>query len=69
MAETASRGGKEAQNLAHHAISLVGWEQELRVRGAIENDEFLRVGGFLVLCANPGEPRSGTVRIVARNNE
>ena len=30
--------GEEAENLAHHAVCLIGLEEKLSVGGAVEND-------------------------------
>jgi len=46
--------GKEPQDFAHHALSLVGREDELRVRGAFQDDQFLRFRRFLIEFANSG---------------
>jgi hypothetical protein len=46
------RLGKEAQNLAHQPLSLIGPENILRVRGAVEDHQLFRVRGSLVLRAN-----------------
>lgn len=63
------RPGEEAEDLAHHALRLIGVEQELRVRGAFEDDPFLGAGGLLVGRPNPGQPGPGSRRVVAREKE
>mgnify|MGYP003578961996 CR=1 FL=1 len=63
------RFGKEAQDLGHQTLSLIRRENELRMGGAFEDHQFFRVGGFLILLANSGEPQSGVVRVVAAYDE
>src|ERR1051326_4199579 len=48
----ASRGGEESQNLVHDALSLIRLEQELCVRGALDDDQLFWIGRLLVLRAN-----------------
>jgi hypothetical protein len=52
---SSSPGGEKAKDLAHHAVPLIGLEQILSVRRAIQNDQLLRSGSFLVLFMNPGQ--------------
>jgi hypothetical protein len=42
--------GQEPQDIAHDALPLIGLKEKLRVRGAIEDDQFLGLGRSLVLC-------------------
>lgn len=60
---------EEAEYIAHHAVALIGLEQKLSVRGAVENDELLRLRGFLILCANSGEAWSIVARVIAGDDE
>jgi hypothetical protein len=60
---------EETKDFAHHAIALIGLEEELSVRRSIEDDQFLRLGGFLVLCANSGEARPVSARVLLGDNE
>src|SRR5260370_37546088 len=47
---------KESQDLAHDAIALIRLEKKLSGRGAIQNDQFLRLRRFFVLRANARQP-------------
>ena len=53
----------------HYALSLVGLEESLSVCGAIENDQLLWFGSFLVLRADPGETWGIPVCLVAGYDE
>jgi len=65
----ASRRGKESQDLAHDALSLIRLEQELCVRGAVDDDQLFRIGRFLVLSANLGKSWTRVVGVVPRDDE
>ena len=43
-------------DLAHHALPLIGREEELRVGGAHEDDHFFRAWGPLEMVADPRQP-------------
>jgi len=62
-------GGEESQNLVHDTSTLVGLEQKLRVRGAIQNDQFFRSWSVFVLSANAWKPRTGIIGVIAGHNE
>ena len=46
-------------------FALIGVEEELRVRGAIEDDQLFRACGLLVVRANIRKPWSVIVGVVA----
>ena len=48
---------KEAQNLAHQALSLARREDALRVRRAIEDHELFRASGPFILFSDFGQSR------------
>lgn len=50
-------------------IALIGLEEELSVCRSIEDDQLLRLGSFLVLCANPGEAQFGSAGVIAGDDE
>ena len=60
---------KESQDLAHHAIALIGLEKKLSVRGTIQNDQFLWIRSFFILRANTRKPWAGFVRVIAGDDE
>ena len=60
---------EESQDFAHDAIALVGLEKELSVRGTFQNDQFLRLRSFIVLCTNARKPWAGIVGVVPRDVE
>ncbi len=57
--------GEEAEDLAHHAIGLIGLEEKLSVRRAIQNDQLLWFRSLVELLADSGETRSIFAGIVA----
>jgi hypothetical protein len=61
--------GEKAEDLAHHALSLIRLEEILSVRRAIKNDQLFGFGSFLVLFANPGETRPIVACIISCHNE
>src|SRR5260370_17767925 len=65
----ASRRGEESQNLAHDALSLIRLEQELCVRGAVDDDQLFRIGRLLVLRANLRKSWARVVGVVPRDDE
>jgi len=64
-----SRRRKESQDLAHHAVSLIRLKEVLRLGRAIEDDQLLGLRRFLILLANPREPRSIRFSVVAGLDE
>jgi hypothetical protein len=47
---------RKSEDLAYNAFSLIRFEKELSVRGAVENDQLFWFGCFLVLRSNSEEP-------------
>ena len=47
-----SRHREETQDFAHDAIALLGLEKKLRVRGAFQDDQLLRLRSLFVLRTN-----------------
>ncbi len=62
--------GKEPQDLAHQPLPLVGFENVLSVRGALEDHQLFRIGGPLKLVANLRESKDAiTAEVVASRDE
>ena len=61
--------GKESKNFMHDSLSLVCLEEELCMRGAIQDNQLFRLGSLLILCANSREPEPISVGVIASHNE
>ena len=61
--------GKESKNFTHYSLSLVCLEEELCMRGAIQDNQFFGFGSLLILCANSREPQPIRAGIIASHNE
>jgi hypothetical protein len=48
---------------------LIGLEKKLSVRGAIHDDQFLRLRSFFALRTNARKPWAAVVGVIAGNNE